>query len=311
MTRYRDRYQEIFELLSRSELQQGAGDLDEISAGPELFEQDDRWLGFYTREGLRAALHRYGFFRDLERLGFRACRIEIRTDDPDRHLFRLWSDEPNVDEPLVELSASRSFLRPRDGRVDRLSDRPLPMLSVEWLLMQNPGAGFTARRPPLPGQNHPGLGVGAQVLEMLRNICHRLDLAGITTVPSYFHNARFYSLEFRHFTPRWQGLFEALDRDLTEALDDSVVAATWALQWDLVVEHGEDEPIDWFQKLMVNPISEPLQSYFDASEYRDRCRETKRDHRFDVDIRTLEDRLENRGIIPFDAERFEQADHSG
>lgn len=305
MTRYRDRYEEIFELLTRSQLQQGEDGLDEWSLGPELFEDDDRWLGFYTREGLRTALHKYGFFRDLERLGFRDCRIQIRTDDPDQHLFRLHSGRPDVDEPLIELTVRRDFLRPRTGEVDRLDDRPRPMLTVDWLLMQNPTASFRADRPPLPGQHFPGLGVGAQVLEMLRNICHRLDLAGITTVPSYFHNAVFYSREFHHFDPRWQGLFEALMRDLLDRLDGSVVAASWALHWDLVeAPDSPDRPVSWFQQLMIDPISESLQSYFADSAYRDQSRQTRQDHRFEVDRHRLDDRLRARGIAPFDPDRI-------
>lgn len=307
MTRYRDRYEEIFELLSRAELQKGSSGLDEISAGPELFGyENDRWLGFYTHEGLEIALRKYGFFRDLERLGFHELRTEARTDDPDRHLFRLWSTRPRVDDPLIELSVRRDFLRPHSELADRVSQTHLPVLTVDWLLMQNPTASFSEVRPPLPGQDFPGLGVGAQVLELLRNVCRRLDLAGIATVPSYFHNALFYSREFRHFDPRFQGQFRALQRDVLPAVDDSITAASWALYWEFVRrKDAPDTPFPWFQQLMVDPVSESFRHYFDDQAYRRERDNTADSHRFQVLTDPLDQKLRRRGICPFDADKID------
>ena len=306
MTHYRDRYEEIYSLLTRAELQQGSKGLEEISAGPELFGYDnEKWLGFYTRDGLRIALRKYGFFRDLERLGFQDFRIETNTDNPDEHLFRLWSRRPAVDEPLIELVVRRDFLRPHSELADRLVDTHIPVLTVDWLLMQNPRASFTAERPPLPGQVYPGLGVGAQVLEMLRNVCKRLELAGITTVPSYFHNAQFYSEEFRHFDPHWQGAFLALSRDLMPKLDNSVAAATWALNWEMVCEKGDETPFPWFHQLMVNPLSPLLEEYFEKPSFHADVQQSLRSHAFDVFERPLQNNLRARGIAPFDPDKID------
>lgn len=305
MTRYRDRYEEIYQLLTRAELQRGSQGLEELSLGPELFGHDpERWLGFYTRDGLRVALEKYGFFRDLQRLGFYEFDIEIRTSDPDEQLFRLHCTEPNVDEPLVELLVRRDFIRPQTPLDERVTDSHLPVLTVKWLLLQNPVEQFTADRPPLPGQRHPGLGVGAQVLEMLRNICHRLGLAGIANVPSYFHNALFYSDEFRHFDPLRQGAFLALCRDVMPALGNDITAASWALHWELVHNGDRDEPFRWFQELMVDPISRPLVDYFDDQAFHRETQKSLTAHNFTVDRRALERTLRRRGLDPFDPDRL-------
>ncbi len=302
MTRYRDRYEEIYNLLSRAELQKGSEGLAEIAAGPELFGHDrERWLGFYTDQGLRTALEKYGFFRDLERLGLSQFRIETRTDDPDEHLFRLWSDEPSLDDPLVELVVRRDFLRPQSELADQIPETHLPVLTVDWLLLQNPARPFRPDRPPLPGQRHPGLGVGAQVLEMLRNICKRLDLAAIVTVPSYFHNAFFYSTEFRHFDPHFQGAFLALCRDLMPQVNNSVTHISWALNWEMVANSDDpDEPYGWFQQLMVNPLSDPLRDYFDHRLYRSQVQKSLQSHSFRLFESPLLQRLKAKGIHPFD-----------
>lgn len=308
MTRYRDRYEEIYEQLSRAELQKGSTGLDELSAGPELFGWDnERWLGFYTDEGLETALDRYGFIRDLQRKGFDEIRIETRIDDPDRHLLRLWSTRPLVDEPLVELTVRRDFLRPNAEFEGPLTDAHLPVLNVDWLMMQDPTGSFSPERPPLPGQNHPGLGVGAQVLELLRNVCRRLELAGVIAVPSYFHNALFYRPEFLHFDPQFEGRFRALRRDVLGAVDDSVTAASWALQWGLVHREGEpDAPVEWFQQLMVDPFSQRLEAYFDHRDYRRECSESEDAHRYRVLDTTLDEKLAEYGLRPFDAGRIDR-----
>ncbi len=306
MTRYRDRYEDIYQQLTRAELQRGSDGLAELVAGPELFERGtDRWLGFYTLDGLDIALEKYGFYRDLAALGFDDVRIEVRTDDPDKHLLRLWSKRPEVTEPLVELVVRRDFLRPASELSKRVKNSHLPVLTIDWLLLQNPCARFQPERPPLPGQRYPGLGVGAQVLEMLRNVCRRLDLAGLANVPSYFHNSLFYSEEFRHFDPRWQGAFLALCRDLKPGGRFSIAAASWATHWKLLRDrNAEDSEFSWFQQLMLYPLSESLIGYFDDSRYRREVQKGLRSHKFGVDEDRLKNKLEETGIEPFDPDKL-------
>jgi hypothetical protein len=304
MTRHRKHYEEIFPQLSRAELQKGAEGLAELSLGPDLFgTETKRFLRFYTAEGVEIALRKYGFFADIEQLGFQDLRIQIDTSDPDEHLLRLWAQQTSVSSPLVELVVRRSFLRPQNELAERFVATHVPVLTVEWLNLQNPRARFTAERPPLPGQSHPGLGVGAQVMELLRNVCRRLQLGGIVTIPSYFHNALFYSEEFYHFDPRRQGAFLALRRDLLPDQGSSITAATWALKWKMVRDCNTGKPFVWFQDLMVNPISDELSSYFDAPAYRDEVQQALQSHRFELFEAPLDRALQARGIVPFDAEK--------
>lgn len=308
MTRYRDRYNRIYDELSRADLQQGSLGLAELSLGPEIFGHDpDQWLGFYTDSGLHTALEKYGFYRDLNRLGFSKFRIETKTDDPDAHLLRLWSQAPPLEVPLVELSVRRDFLRPLSELADRVENSHIPVLTIDWLLLQNSTATFHAGRPPLPGQRFPGLGVGAQVLEMLRNVCKRLTLAGMANVPSYFHNAFLYSEEFQHFDPHWQGLFLALCRDLLPGTRMSVAAASWAIEWGLVFDRaGDGTPFDWFHQLMLAPISENLSGYFSDRRYHREVQKSLSSHEFVFSEEALGKKLAKRGIEPFEPELIEK-----
>ncbi len=302
----RDEYKSVYRSLSRVDLQRGdSADLDI----PDLFGESDerRWLGYYTEEGLFYGLGEYGLWDDFARVGYPEVRLEARADDPDEHMLRVWSADPTIEEPLVELVARRDILRPTEELADRLGGEFVGVLNIEWLQLQRPDAEFTRDRPPLPGQQYPGLGLGRQILELLRLAATRLGLDGLVTVPSYFHNAFFYSVEFRYVDPREQGLFLALCRDVLPQTFGSVAAASWAITLGMVVdETRREEPFEWFHDLMLAPISEELDRYIRSELYQEDVAEALAAHGFDVFAKALERDLAARGIVPFDLQRVRE-----
>ena len=220
MSNLREEYKKVFRSLSRVELQKGLGGLEDLET-EDLFDYGtDLWLGFYTEEGIEIALERYGITEDILDKGFDSIRVECQVDDPEEHMLRVWSDEPSCDEPLIELVVSRDILHLKEHLSNALDQDFVPVLTIEWLLMQNPRAKFAPGRLPMPGQYHPGLGVGIKVMEILRNVCLRLDLAGMVTVPAYLHNAAMYSAEFHYLSPDYEGLLDALLRDVLRRSTD-------------------------------------------------------------------------------------------
>jgi hypothetical protein len=300
----RDDYDSVFRSLSRVELQQGAPvELDV----PDLFGGLDEqlWLGYYTEEGLYYALGRYGLWDDFARVGYRTTRLETRCEDPDEHMLRIWSQDPPIDEPLLELVARRDVLRPSDELRGRLGGDFIGVLNIEWLQLQRPDAEFSGDRPPLPGQQHPGLGLGRQIVELLRLAARRLGLEGLTSVPSYFHNAFFYNVEFRYVDPREQGIFLALCRDVLPETFGSVAAASWAITQGMVVDSDhEDESFEWFHDVMVAPLSDRLATYLRSDLYQEDVAQALAAHGFKVFGDALRRDLETRGIVPLDAERI-------
>lgn len=164
----------------------------------------DRMLGYYTAEGIEHALYEYGFLDHLQRLGFR--RFEVLVDAlPMGDRMRLIGESEGERHMLVESTLSAETI---DGE---------PYLFVHWLTLRNPHGQFTHRRPRLPGQDAPGLGMALEAGEVLRRMARRLGMAGVAMQPSWFHVAYTARYEFSFQTLERQARFVALIRD-TRAL---------------------------------------------------------------------------------------------
>lgn len=210
-----------------------------------------RLLGVYTAEGIEFGLHSYGVLPQILRLGYRDLRVALdRTDVGER--FRLFG-RAGPEEPehlLVEAVLERQRVPcpltpglegsgPEGGGV--------PVLYVHWLTLRNPRASFTARRPALPGQDAPGLGLAPEAGELLGRIALRLGLAGVALRPAWFHVAYASRARFRFVDPARQGRFEALIRDLASR---PLLEATRLVAEGRVRLNGE--PYSWEPELMVS-----------------------------------------------------------
>ncbi|HEY6097803.1 MAG TPA: histone deacetylase, partial [Anaeromyxobacter sp.] len=158
-------------------------------------------LGFYTASGMEHALYRYGTFDHLERLGFRQFRVVFdRAGLGER--VRLLGQADGQEHLLIEVI------------LERRSVLGVEVLYVHWLSLRNPRVQFSGKRPRLPGQEVPGLGMAREVGTMLARMAVRLGLGGVAFRPAHYHTAYAARHEFAFVDPDRQGRFEALVRDL-------------------------------------------------------------------------------------------------
>ncbi len=216
-----------------------------------------RFLGFYTRYGAELALERTGLLDRLRAMGFREPTIEFELVNPAGETVRLYAD-PAGRELLIELRARR----------DRSSVAGCQMLRIEWLLLQNPRAGFSPGRPPLPGQRHPGLGLLADVTSLLVLICDRLGLDGLLFVPSHYHLTTQSRRFLRFLDPEHEGLFRALGRAV-EGLP--LPAATRAVDGGGIVDLDSGRRFTLPAMPMVLPVTDRLRERVEGEEYETRA----------------------------------------
>ncbi|MEM1413789.1 MAG: hypothetical protein AAGH15_02750 [Myxococcota bacterium] len=196
----------------------------------------ERFLDFYGDKGIALAMERYGFLAAAKRRGFHDVSFHTRADD-DRHTLLV--------EGAHEALAERARLMEMAVRRDRVvaNGEQWDVLTVDWLLLQNPAASFRPERPRLPGQTHPGLGVGERALEIVYRVAKRLHLDGVLTTGEYFHNAALYRRELAFFDGAAEGTQRALEALLFEREGLDLGQASWAIEWGFVRDTRADDGI--------------------------------------------------------------------
>jgi acetoin utilization deacetylase AcuC-like enzyme len=206
-----------FELTDASELT--ADDLEEaLGMRPQ---RQRLLLGFYTASGMEHALYRYGIFEQLERMGYRQFRATFDSSGLGERV-RVYGEAEAQEHLLVELVLERRRVL------------GVEVLYVHWLSLRNPRAQFSERRPRLPGQDVPGLGLAREAGTMLARMAVRLGLGGVVFRPAYFHTAYAARHEFEFIDPERQGRFEALLRDLAHVplLEATIAIAEGRVRMD-------------------------------------------------------------------------------
>ncbi len=220
------------------------------------------FLKRFDAAALRRELDEAGLFAGLAERGYR--EVELRTEyvGGEHRLQALAKHEREVliDLRLAEESRLTQALVPRPRDLDVLS-----VLAVHWLEMQDPRADFTADRPQLPGQRHPGLRLTRPLILRIHAWAEAWGKDAVLNVPEYFHNAVFYSAAYQFVSPARQGRFLALRRDLASL---TVAAASQLVDQGHVIEEPEGRRLRWESGEMIAPLTEPVRGYLESREWK-------------------------------------------
>lgn len=233
------------------------GDL--VTKGPR-----DQLLGFYTAFGLELAFERYGLLEHLRRRGYPRVRVELNLRAGSGEAVTVRTDDARR-LVLVELVV-------REMR----EVVPYRLLSIEWLLMQDPLATPSLEKPLLPGQDHPGLGALRVFMGMLRMAAERLHFDGLTFVPAHYHTAAQARGLLRFLDPRDEALFVGIKEALGAC---SLLDATRTIAAGGLIDESTGAPFAWKPARMVVPLSEALRSAVTGPEYDRRVEEAAREVR--------------------------------
>lgn len=225
-----------------------------------------RFLGFYSLQGLELALERAGLLDRIRSLGFKDPALELDLDNPAGDTVRLFGG-PDRRELLIEARA----------RIDRHALPGMALLRIEWLLLQNPRGHFTADRPRLPGQSHPGLGMLQEIVALFVLACDRLQLDGLLFVPSRYHVATHGRKSMRFLAAADEGVYRALQGALGGL---PLAAAAAALDAGQVVDAATGEAFAWQPAAMVFPVSDRLRRQVEGEEYERQTAEEAGRHAF-------------------------------
>ncbi|MEW5853113.1 MAG: histone deacetylase [Myxococcota bacterium] len=266
------RFRHVAATLTHDELSRRLGEDDWGITEEDIFgawghARRNRFLDFYTQDGLELALERYGFMDRLRALGFREPTLRLDLDGEVGHTLRIYSG-PDERELLVELRVQR----------DKHTVPGMELLAVEWLLLQNPRRGLGGGAP-LPGQKHPGLGLSQEVVGLLLMACERLGLDGILYTPAHYHVAALSRRYLRYLHPSDEARFRAVER---AGRGMKLAEVSWALNQGAVVDERTGHPVRMISEPMVLPLSDRLRHQVTSAAYEDEVERLERELHFSL-----------------------------
>ena len=212
-----------------------------------------RFLGRFSHQGLELLLERLGYIERLRELGFREPVVSIARSAGGADTLRIHAGDGPGPDLLLELTLRRSA-------------RAVPgfeTLYVEWLLLQNPRRTFHHGRPPLPGQNHPGLGMLRETSAFLLLLAEELQLDGVAFAPAHYYMAALGRKVLHFLEPEADGHFRAL----LGALGGLPFAEASRLLESGAVRDERGQGVSWEPRLMVLPASDRLRARVEGTEH--------------------------------------------
>lgn len=221
-------------------------------------------LDYYSAYGIELALERYGILPKIRKIGYTDLKVAVDASDPSHQMIRVTGrcEEDAIPKSyLLGEVILRKLLLPPPPALGK--SEKLEVISIEWLLLQNPRATFSDKKKILPGQEHPGLGLGAEVQEVFVQMCMRFGSDGVALHPSHYHIGLGASALFRFLDPKVEGRFRAMREILKKK---ELTAASFCVeQKRLQLKNGE--AVEWVPGDQVHPVSERLKEYFQSNEY--------------------------------------------
>ena len=229
--------------------------------------------GTYSRDGLEHALRAYGTLEKLQSRGLGKLSVDLDLRDPFAPALVLRSDlfaAPVIEARLRQVRGHQIGL----GR----AAADVPLLLLDSLLLQHPGRRFDWLRPPLPGQQFPGLSLSGEVIQLLLLLAKRVGAEGMALRPSSFHAACVYARHFVFADGTAQARFDALR-------EEPRLRPLWLLSWalDLGCVRSGVERVTWTPDLMIAPLETHLARALSSTARRSAARRgRRRAYRFDL-----------------------------
>ncbi len=291
MTRYERRFRSVARSLSRLELMRSSMDELATLSEADLLDKNAgrRFLDFYGADGIRLAMERYGIEAALHRRGYEDLEIETHAHD-DRHTLLVNGSAAGTTYRLVELVVRRDRLVPEAiPEMPALSADGYDVLTVDWLLLSHPLGELPDGRCLLPGQDHPGLGIGERVLELLYRMVERLRLDALATTADHFHTAMLYRREMPFWDPVHEGRVRALAGLLLEREQLTLAQASWALEWGYV-RNAVDAVHTWTGEAQARAMVPELARWLTCAEREEIAARTASSTRYTLARAELDER---------------------
>jgi hypothetical protein len=246
---------------------------------------EDLFLNRYAREELMDLLRWSGIIGLCASKGYHEPVVSTGKDNAGIHRFRLYDGREVPERLLMEVRLSELVYSPDPALTGGVvGPGRYNALAVEWLMLQSPRERFSAGRPRLPGQEHPGLGGVDMIARLLETIAGDLSVSAVLDVPSHFHAAVMYSRRFRFTDPAREGIMQGVLRDLgAHPLAD----LSWAFVTGDIRDARTGEPVPYEPSEQILPVDEKLAHYVTSKKYRQAAEKAMNVRHYTVDLEAM------------------------
>jgi hypothetical protein len=284
VTRYRRQFGRIARRLTPADIQCGVSsknfNANNLFQNENVKQNSDLLLGTLSKQGIMKVLDAFGFLEILEKLGLSDISLELDTEDPFQHRLKAFSGSKCSKSTICELVIKQGPFHFREVSMPDFPSRIPDLLQIEWILLQNPKKKFDETRPPLPGQNHPGLGMGDRVMELLIIMAQRLRLEGIVNKPCFFHTAFMFTKEFYFVNPEDQATIYAISKGLLSKY--SFYTVSWAAYFNCIYNTISGKELVWNPDYLFLPLSKDFIKYFRSRQYSKKAHTLSDRKHFDI-----------------------------
>ncbi len=164
----------------------------------------------------------------------------------------------------------------------------IPMLWIDWLLLQNPFARFASGKAPLPEQKYPGLGLLNLVVPLIGEFAAETRKQAVLDIPEHFHGALFYSKWMKFFNPEMEGKLAAILRDLQGT---PLPLISWGIRMDGLFNLSRKGFEDWKPGEQIYPLGDELVRYFSSKVYLELKEKAFAENKYRLDLDKIKSRL--------------------
>jgi hypothetical protein len=246
------------------------------------------FLGRYSIPEAIAVLGKRNFLKEARKRNLWPLAFDLDSSDYPVQRFQIFLEERKPENRIVDLKIREGRLAHKEYLHLEPAFYKYDFLIFEWLCLQNPLLGFSEKRPPLPGQEYPGLALGKKVVDLFVYLARLTRKDGLLAFPAYFHNALLFSRYFRFLNPEKFGEVLAVEKAFPRVPFKQLA---WIVYLNCLRYNG-DKVYEWKAEEQVYPINKTLKAYFDSRNYKNRVKQSQKMWRFSIDWECYQRKLD-------------------
>lgn len=242
------------------------------------------FLGKYSLTEVSAVLGKKNFFKEARKRHLWPIVFDLDSTAYPLQRFQIFYRDKKAENLVVDLKIREGMFYPREKGISDLSLSELKCLVFEWLTLQNPLLGFSEKRPALPGQQHPGLGMSKKVLDIFIYLGRLTQKECLLAFPMYFHNAILFSRYFRFFNAEKEAEVLAIRKSFSQI---PLKQLAWIIHWNCL--RGKNNEIyEWKAEEQAYPLTKALKDYFESRKFKEKIKKSMKKFHFSIDWRCYE-----------------------